>query len=342
MINFLLVLMSLQLHAQDVKNNEKPLPAKTGEAFGFSIENDSRNIGGPGSDQAYSNGFKFSYSYTEDSVPGWAESTVKKIDYFNTKLNETKVNFGLSVAQQLYTPANVGSTQFIPDDRRYAGWTYLGFSSQIKTESRADLFELDLGIIGPSALGEQVQNNFHRAIGTATAEGWANQMSDEPTIQLSYQQKLRFYEISNKSGKYFDAIPYYGAGFGNVHMGVHAGGLVRAGLHLPDDFGPSRLSASDGESFISEKADNKTVLKNIYAFAGARGNAIFHDIFLDGNTFRANRTVHKHPFTLETEVGFGSQIGRWNLVWRFVSRTPEFEEKEKYNSFASINILYLM
>lgn len=340
---FTALTFSLSLKAE--LTEEKPLPThkkKVGEAFGFSIENDARILGGPGSDQAYSNGFKFSYLYNEDHVPEWAHSTVSQIDYFKTKINKTQVNFGLSLAQQLYTPANVGSSQFIPDDRRYAAWTYLGFSAQIKTEERADLLELDLGMVGPSALGEQVQNNFHRLIKTSTSEGWAHQLSDEPTLQLSYQQKLRFYEMANKSGKYFDAIPYYGAGLGNVHIGLHAGALVRAGLSIPDDFGPSRLSASDGESFISTKDDSETVLKNIYAFAGMRGNAIFHDIFLDGNTFRPNRTVHKNPFTVETEFGFGTQLGNWNFVWRFVSRTPEFEEKKKYNSFASVNILYLL
>lgn len=35
------------------------------QAFALYIENDSRNIGGPGSDQAYSNGFKFSYIFAE-------------------------------------------------------------------------------------------------------------------------------------------------------------------------------------------------------------------------------------------------------------------------------------
>jgi lipid A 3-O-deacylase len=325
---------------EDLKS--KPQPEKSGAAFGFSVENDARVLGGPGSDQAYSNGFKVSYSYNEDHVPAWAESTVAKNSYFKSKINETKVNFGISLAQQLYTPADTGASQFIPDDRRYAAWTYFGFSSQVKTEYRADLIELDLGMVGPSAFGEQVQNNFHRLIKTSTAEGWANQLSDEPTIQLSYQQKFRFFEMEDKNGKYFDAIPYFGAGLGNVHIGAHIGGLIRFGINIPDDFGPSRLSASDGESFVSEKSASPKLLKNVYAFAGARGNAIAHDIFLDGNTFRSNRTVSKIPFVLETELGFGTQLDRWILVWRFVTRTPEFEEKQKYNSFASINILYLM
>lgn len=344
MKTFILILLCfLTVNAQEKETTKKPLPPKKGEAFGFSVENDARVLGGPGSDQAYSNGFKVSYSYTEDHVPSWARSTVSEIDYFKSKINKTKVNFGISLAQQLYTPANVGTAAFIPDDRRYAAWTYMGFSSQIKTEFRADLFEVDLGMVGPSALGEQVQNNFHRLIKTATAEGWTHQLSDEPTLQLSYQRKLKFYEMDNASGKYLDVIPFYGGGFGNVHMGLHVGALVRFGLHIPDDFGPSRLSASDGESFISEKTTNDHLIQNFYVFAGARGNAIAHDIFLDGNTVRPNRTVHKYPFTAETELGFGSQVGpHWNLVWRFVTRTPEFEERQNYNSFASINIMYLM
>jgi len=325
------------------QNTTRSYPEKkAGEAIGFSVENDARVLGGPGSDQSYTNGVKFSYAYNEDHVPVWAKSTVKKMNYFQNKIDETKVNFGISFAQQIYTPADVGTDQFVPDDRRYAAWSYFGFSSQITAQSRAEVFELDLGIVGPSALGEQVQNNFHHLIRSTTSNGWANQLSDEPTVQLSYQQKLRFYELSDSKGKFFDAIPYYGAGLGNVHIGAHVGGLIRAGLNIPNDFGPTRLSASDGESFISEKADDGEILKYIYIFAGARGNAVFHDIFLDGNTFKSNRTVHKYPFVLETELGFAAQLKHWDLVWRFVTRTPEFEEKQRINSFASINILYLL
>ncbi|MFZ3230368.1 MAG: lipid A deacylase LpxR family protein [Pseudobdellovibrio sp.] len=351
MLNLLFCLFSFN-HAfsseiqtdKGIKNevNQKPALGTPGQAFGFSVENDARVMGGPGSDQAYTNGFKFSYSYSENQVPEWANATVKKYDYFKSELNHTKINFGLALAQQIYSPANTGTNEFIPDDRRYAAWTYLGFSSQIKTLVHANLIELDIGLVGPSAYGEQVQNTFHKQIKSSLANGWVHQLSDEPTLQLSYQQKLKFFEISNKSGKYFDAIPYYGLGLGNVHIGSHLGGLLRLGISLPDDFGPSRLSASDGESFVAPKTYTESFLKNIYIFTGFRGNAVAHDIFLDGNTFRPNRTVHKKVFTLENEFGVGFQYDHWNIVWRFVSRTPEFEERQKYNSFASVNIMYSM
>jgi hypothetical protein len=79
---------------------------------------------------------------------------------------------------------------------------------------------------------------------------------------------------------------------------------------------------------------------SFYGFIGGQVNAVAHNIFLDGNTFRHSPHVTKYPVTLENEFGFGAQLHRWSYVWRFVTRSPEFKEKREFNSFASISITY--
>jgi hypothetical protein len=306
-----------------------------GRAFIFYIENDTRKIGGPGSDQAYSNGFKYSYIFAEDKIPRWSQSPFPEFQKLDPDFEKSKFNYGISFAQQIYTPNNTHTTEYIRDDRPYAAWLYFGFAFSFHSDEVGNFFELDLGTVGPSALGKEVQNDFHDLIGDEHALGWKNGLHDEPTVQTFYQQRYRALDWQN-----LDFYTYYGGALGNVQIGAHAGAMIRVGENLPNDFGPSRPSASDGDSFVSPTMQRRNTT-SLYSFVGARGNAIARNIFLDGNTYQKSPHVTKYPFTFETEFGFGTQVHQWAFIWRFVTRSPEFQERSRFNSFASINITYL-
>lgn len=336
----LLLLIPSFAFAAGIEPNEPSEKVRSEEGFSFYIENDSRNIGGPGSDQGYSNGFKFSYVYAEDQFPGWAKPVTEISKDIQKEFEKSQTNFGISLGQQIYTPNNTDLTNLIPDDRPYAAWLYVGLAVQFKTPTHGHSLELDLGVIGPEAMGEQVQNNFHHVIGVPTTKGWKNQLQTEPTVQLGYQQRLKFIDLSQDDKNFFDVVPYFGASVGNVVIGAHVGTIARLGYNLPDDFGPTRPSASEGDSFVAPSTPRAEQNFSVYFFAGARGNAIARNIFLDGNTFHSSHHVTKYPFTADTEFGFGGQVGRVGVVWRFVTLSPEFEQKSNFNSFASLSFTY--
>ncbi len=328
MFTIFILFSSNNSFAQQTYTNE-------GSALAFYIENDSRNMGGPGSDQAYTNGLKLSYIYANNRIPRWAEKPTQKLKFFDEKISSSKVNFGLSLGHQIFGPNNTDLTELIPEDRPYAAWLYAGFAVSFKKNDTAQFIEFDVGAVGPSALGQQVQNNFHDLIRNRRAEGWRNSLNDEPTLQFFYQKRFKYFKSKN-----LDFFPYYGGALGNVNIGVHTGALIRIGQNLPDDFGPSRPSASDGDSFISPINHAISKENGYYAFAGARGSAVARNIFLDGNTFQDSHRVKKKPFILETEFGFGVIANPYSAVWRFVTHTVEFEEQTRLNSFASLNLVY--
>lgn len=338
----LLLTLSLFSFAEDASNDKKEDIKKTdkqvGDAIAVYIENDTRSLGGPGSDQAYTNGFKFSYVYAENKIPSWARSTVEKYKVLDEKNPDaTKINLAMSLGHQIYTPNNLGETQLITNDRPYAGWLYLGFSANLKEKLSAQYFELDVGMVGPSALGKQVQNTVHDMIPKQRGMGWQNGLNDEPTLQLYYQKRFKIIENRN-----VDLLPFYGAGLGNVLIGAHIGAIVRIGSDLLDDFGPSRPSSNDGDSFISPMNLDEPKNFSYYAFASARGNLVARNIFLDGNTFQSSHHVHKYPFNFDTEFGVCLQKLPFNVVWRFVTRSPEFEERGGFIGFGSLNIVYFL
>lgn len=315
-------------------------PKAYGESFTVYIENDTRRLGGPNSDEGYTSGIRFSYIYAEDKVPQWIPTLTDWSLALQEEFKKSTTNFGISLAQQMYTPKDTDERQLILNDRPYASWLYLGFTANFKTPTHSHSLELDIGVVGPEALGENAQNGFHRLIDVPESQGWDHQLATEPTLQLSYTQKLRFLQLTNSSGRYFDFIPYFGASFGNVMIGTHAGLTARLGVDLPDDFGAPRLSSANGEAIV-----NNTSLKShshwwAYGFAGIKGNGILRNIFLDGNTFRDSHRVKKYPFTVETEFGYALQITNWSLSWRFITVSPEFEQRNNFNSYASISISY--
>lgn len=228
---FLLFVFSVKAFASEVADKD---------AYALYLENDSRNIGGPGSDQAYSNGIKASYIYAQRKIPKWAAPIISWFHVLDDKEKWAKINFGFSLGHQIFTPSDTQTALLVAEDRPYAAWLNLGFAVSLKERHVEHFIELDLGTVGPSALGIQVQNGFHRIIGSKESKGWKNGLKDEPTLQLFYQKrhKVKVLEIA-------DYVPYYGAGLGNVLIGGHIGSMIRFGQNLPDDFGAGRPSAGD-------------------------------------------------------------------------------------------------
>jgi lipid A 3-O-deacylase len=324
------------LPEESLAGGQKPAIFR-GEAFALYVENDTRKMGGPGSDQSYSNGIKISYIYAENRIPRWSRPVVHGLSFLAPDLEKAKLNYAFSAGHQIYTPNNTQETALIKDDRPYAGWLYLGFMVCLRQDKVEHFLELNLGTLGPSALGQEIQNTTHGMIGEEKALGWSNSLNDEPAIQLFYQKRYKR-SLSDQ----IDFIPSYGAALGNVKVSAQIGALVRLGINLPDDFGPSRPSAGDSDPFVAPRQNEFNNRKSFYVFAGARGNWIARNIFLDGNSFRESPRVTKYPITFSTEFGMGAQFDRYSVVWRFVTKSPEFEEKRSFNSFASVSLVYFL
>ncbi len=331
----ILILSTLILLTAAAKASNK------GEAFTLAIENDTRRLGGPNSDNGYTNGFRAGYTYAEDKVPNWVPTLTDWSDELRKQFRKSTTNFGLSLTQKIYTPDNIDEVLLIEDDRPYAGWLYVGFTANYKTDVHSHSLELDLGMVGPAAMGESAQNGFHDLIDTPRAQGWNHQLNNEPTLQLSYFQKQRFIDLQDKeAGRIFDLIPLGGLSAGNVLIALHAGVIARFGVNIPDDFGPTRPSASDGEMIKDPRDYNPHLPWRAYTFASVRGSAVARNLFLDGNTFSGSHSVTRRPFVFETDFGYGLRYRNLSFIWRFVTVSPEFKERNTFHSFASITVSY--
>jgi len=207
------------------------------------------------------------------------------------------------LGQSLFTPKNLTIRPPDPHDRPYAGWLYVGASLLQETGGRMlENAELDFGIVGPGALGKQVQNDFHQFIGVKEAQGWSSQLQQEFGAILSYERLWRL-RLVGDNGFGVDIMPQLGASVGNILTYGEAGALLRIGKGLGADYGPIRIrpALSGTDYFDADRLDEG---KGYYFFAGTQGRVVGRNIFLDGNSFRTSPSVSKKNLVGDVQAGF--------------------------------------
>lgn len=277
-----------------------------------------------GTDRNYTSGLRIAYA-TPMGPSHPLESSVRGMPLFEGPLRVT-----YSLGQMIFTPIDISEAALITTDQPYAGYLYAGFGieSELRREHERrilDSFELQVGIVGPSALGKQAQLAAHNITGSIEARGWENQLKDEPTLNVYYDRVWRgWYETrigEAGSGYSVDFSPHVGAALGNVYTYAAGGATLRFGQHLPTGLGPRSLRPSPpGSDYYKPTPDTRWHL-----FLGFEGRAVAHNIFLDGNTFKDSPSVDKNVLVGELRAGVSAMLGRYRLAYAQVFRTAQFQ-----------------
>ncbi len=293
-----------------------------------------------GTDRHYTNGFKLLWlgETTLDS----SQEFLKKVSEFIPTLRgieaQQRYKIGLALGQDIYTPTDTETAALIPTDRPYAGWLYASMIAQAqeKDGSMLRVVELSLGVVGPSALGQAAQNGWHDVIHVPHAQGWANQLHDEPGIMLSWERRYRNYTFVADGHRLFDFISRARITLGNVYTHVAAGARVRLGWNLPPDFGADLIRPAGGSMANARaKAGFSTHL-----FLSAEARAVARNIFLDGNTWRDSHSVDKKPFMGDLSAGLVVTWPRFQLTYTQDMRTKEFRSQPRNDVFGSIALTW--
>jgi hypothetical protein len=108
---------------------------------------------------------------------------------------------------------------------------------------------------------------------------------------------------------------------GNILSDAEAGLTLRAGLNSPH---PWNL----------EKQNHL----GVYASFGAREDIVLHNLFLDGNTFRASPRVKRIPFVWQKELAAGISMGSISLEYLLITRSQEFTTGRPYHPYGTISL----
>jgi hypothetical protein len=322
--------------AQEVRGAPPSQPAQDSRGtIAFVFENDLFS----GEDKYYTNGWQLSWRSPSYDPPSWLRWLGDHSRFLLPRGGAMR--WGAGLGQNIYTPSDTQLRVPDPSDRPYAGWLYaaLGFAAYADRGPRLTEFgavELQLGVVGPSALGEQVQNNVHDFINVDRALGWDYQLKDEPGVNLILTRQYRLthpFNAADPRGYAIGFVPGYSVSLGNVQTYASAGLTMRIGRNLLSDFGPPRIRpAPAGSGFF--QPDGRW---GWYVLAGFEGRAVAQDIFLDGNTWRDGPSVTKRNFVGDGNFGFAIILPWTRLSYVHTFRSREFDEQKTPAEFGSLS-----
>jgi lipid A 3-O-deacylase len=294
----------------------------------------------------------YSQSRTADSLSTfefkWSNDFVYNTDYYFTNgfafevftnvANKNPINaillpietsdlelFGFTLTQNIFTPiARCDIHKQLNGDRPFAAYLLLGFKkvgfsqkNQIRTYS-----ELQVGVLGPAALGKETQNGIHNNIPTtAPVIGWENQISNSLMINYSASIEKIVYTIS---GFDFSGVSSVVLGLPYTNLGV--GFKTRIGFFnsLPKDF--EFISSQKWQLFLTISASGSLSGYN----ATLQGGLFSESIYTFNNINR---------FVGHASLGITAVYKQFKMEYSQNFNTPEFTTAV-HHSWAYLSIKF--
>jgi hypothetical protein len=291
------------------------------------------------SDSGYTNGIGIGWGrgpfdrFEDAGLPGWLQSTAAWLPYSRSEDFTHAVSY--RVSQLMYTPDDIAETEVIEDDRPYAGvllWTAYLHSWR---DSFSNRYWMSLGAVGPISGAEQVQSLVHDLIGVNKAEGWDNQLDNEPVFLLANERLYRLLEGSFSPGWEYDLTGMTELMAGTLRSELGAGAGFRVGFDLGRTFPTASLiPGRNVHPLITGPGHAWFAFVNLYA------RYVFNDITLDGNYFSDSHSVELTNEQALYSVGLAWQNSRWGVVASMQESSRTFEERKENTLFGSVSVTF--
>jgi hypothetical protein len=275
-------------------------------------ENASISAGTP-TDRFYVNGLRLGWTSPTTQVPDFLADLGREL----WGSGQQRIAFDL--AQQIYTPAGTAAAIPNPHDRPYAGVLLGDFSLMSDADDSRSVLTFSLGVVGPGAGAENVQNGFHDVIGQNHTNGWSYQIPNTPAVELLHERTWRL-SLGTVAGLETDALPSLTVGLGDLRDYLQTGVSFRIGQGLDSDFGVPRVrpGLSGGDAFVPTRPFAW------YLFAGVDGQAVGYDMLLQAKPFRSGPHVSTIWDVGEMQGGFAVMAYGMRLTFAYVAQTQEF------------------
>ena len=286
-------------------------------------------------DRDYTNGIRFDYISERNELP-WLGRVARRNLGWMTDARDWYMTY--AIGQNMFTPSDIELTIPAEGERPYAGFLYGGIGLAADSGNRLDVVALEIGMVGPSALGEETQKLVHNIVGAAEPEGWDTQLQDEPGFRLTFERKFRFQsdiplDVMDLSAGF---APHFNLSLGTIDTSAGIGGTFRIGQDLADDYGPPRVRPAVSSPGFFRNEDGFSW----YLFAGLEGRVVARNLFVEGNTFQGVKGVDPSRFVADVQIGAAIQLGDVEFAYTHVIRSQEYEIQDKLSDFGSLNLRY--
>lgn len=268
------------------------------------------------SDRYYVNGLRLGWVSGTDQVPGFIGALGQMV------WGDGQERIAIDVSQQIYTPADTQLSPPDPHDRPYAGVLLGNFSLYSDTDLSRSVLGFSVGVVGPGAGGEELQNGFHDLIGQGHDAGWKYQIQNTAAVEALTGRTWRL-PMAEFGSLETDLLPEVTAAVGTLRDYVEGGATIRLGQGLASDFGVARPrpGMSGGDAFVP------TQPFAWYVFAGGDGQAVGYDLLLQSNPFRGGPHVDEKWGVGEFQGGLAIMAFGARLTYTQVVQTQEFSHQ---------------
>lgn len=288
------------------------------------IENDAFSI--PGTDRYYTAGQRLGYVSPTGVLPGFLASLGSGV------FGPGSQRLEIDLQQEIFTPVYTQVYNPNPHDLPYSGDLALHGTIITDTAATRSLLGASIGVVGPAALGQTIQNGFHNIIGNTPNKGWHYQLHNEPTLDFSAGRIWRDDLADFGNGLTLQALPQATAQVGNTEIYAQGGAILRLGSGLDSDYGPAVMSPQ----MTGTDAYTPTQPFVWYIFGGAAGRLVAHEISVQGNDFQTSRGVTLTPYQADLEAGLAVIVFNVRLSATEVFETPEFHHEAPAFQYGSI------
>ena len=284
-----------------------------------------------GTDRHYTSGVALNYVSGVNDGPKRLENLGVRFPGID---RDDNIHVAVSLGHEIYTPTDIRSPELLPDDRPYAAHAYLAAGFSTANHKEIETWRIAVGIVGPNAKGERIQNTVHKAVGSDDALGWQHQLDDEWLFSVAYEKKWlnRAWHSPDAWAVEMDFIPAISGALGTPHTYVGLGGMLRFGQGLRDDQGPPKIRPSLP---LSQYYDGSNAW---YFFLGLEGRYVAHNLFLDGNNFVDSHAVDRNDFVADLQAGFVWNTRHFRLGYTYVIRSREFVQQDDKDVYGSLTL----
>ncbi len=280
---------------------ESPFP-REGVPVRFTIEEENDKFGTDNLDRYYTQGLRFTMQSGDHAY--------------------------LALSQEINTPADTSNPNPPATDMAYSGALYVayGYGHVFSRGGRNDLLasvELKVGVIGPAAGAETIQNKFHDLIGQPAAAGWGTQTPNEPTFNLDGELRRRFGSDS------LDFTLRTVAQLGTMRTGFIAGGQLRYGRGLSSSWGAGTIRSNN--AYLGPAVAKDGFRWHVYA--DLQAEAVISNYATDGGHFKESPGVERRGAVGQVAVGAAMSYGDFSLSVFNAVRTYEFETQDEAHHF---------
>lgn len=231
-----------------------------------------------------------------------------------------------SLSQRIYTP-NITLDEPPADDRPYAA--ILGVSGGLALERGGQRHDLSgtLAVMGPPALGREMQEFFHKVFPSPAPRGWDYQLPFRFGLGVGYNGARRLVAAQDASSSLgFDVAGLWGGELGTLRGAATFGARVTLGLR------PPRPWAARGAP------ESERVGLRLFLIGGAGAEAVGYDVTISHVAADESIELDRRALVPRGEAGIGAEFGGVSVSFVGTVTGQEFVGQPTPHAYGSLRI----